>query len=84
MRSVFDEILKLWDQQQEFCQSYREERYYAMFDLLEITGRPWFRIVDLASGPGSLSLRFLQRFPGSETVMVDQDPVLLRVSREVF
>ena len=84
MSSVFDEILKLWDQQQEFYHRYRVERFDALFDLLVVTGSSRFRIVDLASGPGSLSLRFLQRFPGSETVMVDQDPVLLRVSREVF
>lgn len=84
MEDVFSRLIEQWDLQQESYHPFREERYDAMFDLLEITGRRNFRIVDIASGPGSLSLRFLKRFPGSETVMVDQDPVLLRMSREAF
>lgn len=84
MDDLFNRLMSQWDLQQESYHPFREERYSAMFDLLEITGRSRFRIVDLASGPGSLSIRFLKRFPGSETVMIDQDPVLLRMSREAF
>ncbi len=84
MNEKFSVILQLWDIQQEYYHRYRDDRYEAMFDLLAVSGRKKFRILDLASGPGSLSLRFLKRFPGSESVMVDQDPVLLRLSREVF
>ncbi len=80
----FAELMKLWDQQQNYYMKYREDRYTAMFDLLEASMEPPYRLIDLASGTGSLSLRFLNRFPSSETVMIDQDPVLLRISRENF
>lgn len=38
-----------------------------------------FRILDLGSGPGPLTLRMLRRFPKCRVVAVDTDPVLLRV-----
>ncbi|MBE8523941.1 class I SAM-dependent methyltransferase [Amycolatopsis sp. H6(2020)] len=39
------------------------------------------RILDLASGPGSISLRVLKRWPDAEVTLVDLDPVLLTIAR---
>lgn len=80
----FGELFRLWDLQQDYYMKYRNERFSAMLDILEISQNPPYRLLDLASGTGSLSTRFLERFPDSETVMMDQDPVLLRISRENF
>jgi SAM-dependent methyltransferase len=38
-----------------------------------------FRVLDLGSGPGPLTVRILRRFPKSRVVALDTDPVLLRV-----
>lgn len=84
MTADFEEILRLWDLQQNYHVKYREERYSAMFELIEASSEGPYRILDLASGPGSLSIRFLEKYPDSETVMMDQDPVLLRISKENF
>jgi trans-aconitate methyltransferase len=57
----------------------REDRFGAMFDVLEaLLGRE-FLAIDLACGPGSLSQRLLVRFPKAQCSAVDLDPVLLAV-----
>jgi len=38
-----------------------------------------FTVLDLGSGPGSLSVRLLRRFPSARVVAVDYDPVTLRI-----
>ena len=43
-----------------------------------------FKTLDLGSGPGSLSLRILEKLPGAEVVAVDFDPVMLRIGREAL
>ena len=49
-----------------------------MLDIVEAVarGRPP-RVLDLAGGTGSISLRTLRRFPRGTTTLVDVDPVLL-------
>ncbi|HZN72151.1 MAG TPA: methyltransferase domain-containing protein [Micromonosporaceae bacterium] len=71
-----------WDRQQEAYLPDREERFTAMFDAVEAVadGRPP-RILDLAGGTGSISLRALSRFPGAELTTLDVDPVLLAIAR---
>lgn len=59
----------------------REERFAAMLTAVDaITdGRPP-RVLDLAGGPGTITLRTLARFPGAEVTVLDQDPVLLAIA----
>lgn len=74
-----------WDRQQEGFMPDREERFVAMLDTVEATtgGQP-LRLLDLAGGPGSISLRALQRFPQAVATLVDVDPVLLAIARASF
>ena len=55
----------------------REERFAVIADVVEVVagGRP--RVLDLGCGPGSLSVRILDRLPAASVVAVDADPVLL-------
>jgi SAM-dependent methyltransferase len=73
-----------WDRQQAAYMPDREERYTALLDVVDaITAeqaRPP-RILDLAGGTGSISLRVLDRFPGAEVTVVDVDPALLAIAR---
>jgi SAM-dependent methyltransferase len=77
----FKEWLRRWDAQQESFNPDRERRFAAMFDVLEATVRDRPRVLDLGSGPGSLSARLLRRFPRATVVAVDYDPVVLRIGR---
>ena len=70
-----------WDRQQEAYLPDREERFSAMLDLVEAVAGPAPRILDLAGGTGSISLRTLRRFPRGTTTLVDVDPVLLAIAR---
>jgi SAM-dependent methyltransferase len=70
-----------WDRQQEGYLPDREHRIAAMLDAVEAVtpdGRP--RILDLAGGTGTISLRTLARFPQAQVTVVDQDPVLLALA----
>ncbi len=74
-----------WDRQQEVYLLDRERRFEVMFDVVEaVTGGPGSvaapRVLDLACGTASISLRLLERFPGARTVCVDVDPALLRIA----
>ncbi|MEV4423167.1 class I SAM-dependent methyltransferase [Patulibacter sp. NPDC049589] len=77
-------ILDRWDAQQAAYIAGREQRFAAMLDVLELTVGPEFVAIDLACGPGSLSARILDRFPGARVVACDVDPLLLHVAREVL
>lgn len=70
-----------WDRQQEAFMPDREQRFAAMLDAVAAVsdGRPP-RLLDLAGGTGTISLRTLSRFPGAEITVVDQDPVLLAIA----
>ncbi len=71
--------LRLWDEQQEAFNPDRECRFSTMFDVAEASVGRRFTALDLGSGPGSLSVRLLRRFPSARCVAVDYDPVALRV-----
>ena len=62
----------------------REQRFAAMLDAVEAAtaslDRP-IRILDLAGGTGSISLRLLRRDPSAEITVQDLDPVLLHIAR---
>jgi trans-aconitate methyltransferase len=70
-----------WDRQQEAYLPDREHRLAAMLDAVAAvadTDRP--RLLDLAGGTGTISLRALARFPHADVTLVDQDPVLLAIA----
>ena len=70
-----------WDRQQEAYLPDREHRFTAMLDTVDavLDGRPP-RVLDLAGGTGTISLRTLARFPAAETTVVDLDPALLAIA----
>lgn len=70
-----------WDRQQEAYLPDREHRFTAMLDAVDavLDGRPP-RVLDLAGGTGTISLRTLARFPAAETTVVDLDPALLAIA----
>lgn len=73
--------IRSWENQQNAYIMEREERFQFMFDLLEsLLGRE-AKILDLGCGPGSLSGRLIERFPGYRAACVDYDPVLLHLLR---
>jgi SAM-dependent methyltransferase len=74
--------LDRWDRQQAGFMVDRERRFQLMFDALEaITGGGQLTVLDLGCGPGSLSVRLLDRLPAARVVAVDVDPVLLALGR---
>jgi len=77
--------LDRWDRQQERYVADREERFAVIADVIAATvdgDRP--RILDLGCGPGSLSVRLLDRFPAAAVVAVDADPLLLGLARSAY
>lgn len=75
------ERLAAWDRQQAAYINRREDRFGVMLDVLAETVPPGALVVDLACGPGSVSARVLDRFPGVTCVAVDYDPMLLELGR---
>jgi SAM-dependent methyltransferase len=73
-----------WDRQQASYMPDREQRYTALLDVVDAVcaaqGRAP-RVLDLAGGTGSISLRVLDRFPGAEVTLLDVDPALLAIAR---
>ena len=71
-----------WDAQQQWYMPDREERFTALIDAVaEGTGRDDPLVLDLGCGPGSLSVRLLDRIPGATVIGVDADPLLLTLAR---
>jgi SAM-dependent methyltransferase len=76
--------LRRWDAQQSLYLPDREDRFTVMLDVLEVTiDRPMIAL-DLACGPGSISQRLLHRFPDTEVLALDTDPVLLAIGQGVL
>jgi SAM-dependent methyltransferase len=70
-----------WDRQQEAYLPDREHRLAAMLDAVEATTDATApRILDLAGGTGTITLRALGRFPQAEVTLLDLDPVLLAIA----
>ena len=71
-----------WDRQQEAYLPDREERFAALLTAVDaVTGGAPPRVLDLAGGTGTISLRTLARFPAAEVTLLDVDPVLLTIAR---
>ena len=76
--------LDRWDHQQELYMADREERFAVMADVIDaVIDRPDPLILDLGCGPGSTSVRMLDRLPGAEVVGLDADPFLLGLARRL-
>jgi SAM-dependent methyltransferase len=74
--------LERWDAQQRTYVPEREERFDVIADVVTAVAGERARVLDLGCGPGSLSVRLLDRLPGATVVAVDADPVLLTLGRE--
>jgi len=84
-RDVAQNWIRRWDQQQEESLPDREDRFTALIDAVEEgAGRSDPLIIDLGCGPGSLSIRLLDRIPAAAIVAVDADPVMLALARAAF
>jgi SAM-dependent methyltransferase len=71
-----------WDRQQESYLPDREERFAVMLDTVAaVTPDRAPRVLDLAGGTGSISLRLRRRFPDAQATLLDLDPVLLTIAR---
>ena len=74
-----------WERQQEESLPDREERFTVLIDAVELgTGREDPVVIDLGCGPGSLSVRLLDRLPRATVVAVDTDPVTLALGRAAY
>ncbi|GIJ76889.1 hypothetical protein Xph01_13210 [Micromonospora phaseoli] len=70
-----------WDRQQEAYLPDREHRFTAMLDAVDaVRESAPLRLLDLAGGTGTISLRALRRFPDAELTLVDLDPALLALA----
>jgi trans-aconitate methyltransferase len=70
-----------WDRQQQSYLFDREHRFEAILDTVHAvidTAAP--KLLDLAGGTGSITLRALRRFPDVDATVVDIDPVLLAIA----
>ena len=73
--------LERWDAQQTGYVPQREERFRVMLDVLDAVLPDEFVALDLACGPGAISRRLLERFPGARCVAIDMDPVMLALGQ---
>lgn len=70
-----------WDRQQAAYLPDREHRFAALLDAAEaVAGDRAPRLLDLAGGTGSISLRALARRADAEVTVLDLDPVLLTLA----
>lgn len=73
-----------WDTQQAAYMPDREERFDRLLDVVEAACGQKPRVLDLACGTGSISMRLLDRMPGASSVALDLDPALLRIAAGTF
>jgi len=74
-----------WDIQQQDHMPEREERFTALIDAVEAgVGREDPLVLDLGCGPGSLSVRLLERLPEATVVAIDADPLTLALGRAAW
>lgn len=73
-----------WDQLEEHLVPDRERRLRVLIDLVEVMVGAAPTVVDLGCGPGTITLRLLDRLPGARSIAVDVDPVLLTIASATF
>lgn len=77
-------LLDSWDRQQDSSIPNRQAKFEAIMEILGAYLPAKFRALDLGSGPGSLSLRLLRKFPIASVVAVDFDHLLLKIGQEAL
>ena len=84
-RDTARDWIERWDRQQEESLPDREDRFTALIDAVEEgTGRSDPLVLDLGSGPGSLSVRLLDRLPHATVIGIDADPVSLALGQAAY
>jgi len=78
------EWLGSWNAQQDLQVTMRPARLELLAAVAEAAGGAHARVLDLACGPGAVAQRILGRLPEAHVVLLDVDPVLLRIAREAF
>lgn len=73
-----------WDQLEESLVGDRERRLGVLLDVVEAVAGTAPVVVDLASGPGTITRRLLERLPQARSIAVDVDPVLLTIASATF
>jgi SAM-dependent methyltransferase len=73
-----------WDRLEEDLVADRELRLRVLVDVVEATVGTAPTVVDLASGPGTITRRLLDRLPAARSIAVDVDPVLLTIASATF
>ncbi len=90
MTDAVADLTRRWDDQQAAYITHREQRFDVMLDVIAhlcektsgiASDGTGLTAIDLACGPGSLSQRILDRFPGAHVIGIDYDPVLLTLAR---
>jgi len=77
--------IRRWDHQQEESLPDREDRFTALIDAVQAgAGREDPLVIDLGCGPGSLSVRLLERLPKATVIGIDADPVTLALGRAAY
>ncbi|WP_421106749.1 class I SAM-dependent methyltransferase [Streptomyces sp. NEAU-S77] len=82
-RAAAERWVRRWDRQQQRYAVDRDERFTVIADVVQqvTAGQARPLVVDLGSGPGSLTARLAGRLPEAEIVAVDMDPLLLELAR---
>jgi O-methyltransferase involved in polyketide biosynthesis len=78
------DLLASWDRQQASYITHRESRFEVMLDAVQLAVPADGVVLDLASGPGSISARLLDRMPRLTVIALDYDPVLLELGRRAL
>jgi SAM-dependent methyltransferase len=73
-----------WDQLEDDLVSDRELRLRVLLDVVEAMAGTSPTVLDLACGPGTITLRLLDRLPRARSIAVDVDPVLLAIASATF
>jgi SAM-dependent methyltransferase/GNAT superfamily N-acetyltransferase len=73
-----------WERQQSSYIARREERFEAMLEALGALMQPEFTVIDLMCGPGAITRRIVERFPGARVIAIDLDPVLVEMGRQAI
>jgi SAM-dependent methyltransferase len=73
-----------WDRLEEDLVPDRELRLRVLVDVVEAMVGSAPTVVDLGCGPGTITLRLLDRLPGACSIAVDVDPVLLTIASATF
>lgn len=81
--SVARTWIERWERQQRRYALHREQRTQLVVDLVVSALRhlPRSTVLDLGSGPGTLSAAIAARLPGADVVAVDADAFLIEVGR---